>query len=196
MGDNSDTPSYLGLLNAIAVGEARGRQLLEAWAQTTRATDLKQLLALVAIRAQEHAASFTKRLCELGYAVHASPAGDLDKRLEIMRSDASDRAKFDCLFDFGKRRLAAGETSRGAAGESDRGDSDMLSTIFQDKSIDIETGALLGRFIAEERDSERRLRACYAELRETPADDTLNEICARLERLTRTIEELKAIRGR
>jgi rubrerythrin len=180
MGDNNDKPSYLGLLNAIAVGESRGQQLLEAWAQKTSAAELKQLLAMVAIRAQEHAASFTKRLCELGYAVRPAPAGDFEARLSMMRSDASDRVKFDCVFDFGKPMLG----------------SDTLATIFRDESIDIETGALLGRFIAEERDSERRLRACYEQLREAPQDATLNEICARLERLTRSIEELKAIRGR
>jgi len=180
MGDNTEKPTYLGLLNAIAVGESRGRELLDAWAQKTSLADLKQLLTLVSIRAQEHAASFTKRLCELGYAVHPSPAGDFDARLAMMRSNSSDRVKFDCLFDFAKPVLG----------------SDALSTIFHDKSIDIDTGALLGRFIAEERDSEQRLRACYEQLRDTPADDTLNEICARLERLTRSIEELKAIRGR
>jgi len=180
MGDNSDKPSYLGLLNAIAVGEARGQQLLEAWAQKTGDAELKHLLTMVALRAQEHAASFAKRLCELGYVVRPSPAGDLDARLSMMKSETSDKVKFDCLFDFGKPML----------------EPDALSTIFQDKSIDVATGALLGRFIAEERDSDRQLRACYEQMRETPADDTLNEICARLERLTRSIEELKAIRGR
>jgi len=180
MGDNSEKPSYLGLLNAIAVGEGRGRELLDAWAQKTTNAELKQLLTMVAIRAQEHAASFAKRLCELGYAVRPSPAGDFAARLSMMKSDTSDRVKFDCVFDFGKPLL----------------ESDTLANVFHDKSIDIETGALLGRFIAEERDSERKLRACYEQLRDTPADDTLSEICARLERLTRSIEELKAIRGR
>jgi hypothetical protein len=181
MGDNIDKPSYLGLLNAISVGEARGQQLLDAWAVRTGDVELKALLTMVALRAQEHAAAFAKRLCELGYSVRPSPSGDFEARLSMMRSESADRAKFDCLFDFGKPML----------------EPDALSTIFQDKSIDAATGALLGRFIAEERDSERRLRARYEQLREAPpADETLNQICARLERLTRSIEELKAIRGR
>ena len=36
--------------------------------------------------------------------------------------------------------------------------------MFDDKSIDIQTGALLGRYIAEERDSGRLLTSCYRQL--------------------------------
>jgi hypothetical protein len=62
---------------------------------------------------------------------------------------------------------------------------------------------LLGRFIAEERDSDRRLKACYEQLgaaRGAPAgaamaSDPLAEIAMRLERLSSTIEALKACRN-
>ena len=39
-----------------------------------------------------------------------------------------------------------------------------------DSSIDIQTGALLGRYIAEERDSGRLFQACYAQLCAEEAD--------------------------
>ncbi len=44
--------------------------------------------------------------------------------------------------------------------------------MFEDTSIDIQTGELLGRYIAEERDSGRLLRACYEQLRAAATDET------------------------
>ena len=41
--------------------------------------------------------------------------------------------------------------------------------MFADHSIDIRTGELLGRYIAEERDSARLLRRCYEQLRRAGA---------------------------
>ena len=61
-------PSYLGLLNAIALGEGRAHQYLSCWAAKTPDPDVKQVLLTVAIREGEHSHAFTKRLCELGYA--------------------------------------------------------------------------------------------------------------------------------
>jgi hypothetical protein len=42
---------------------------------------------------------------------------------------------------------------------------DIFEGMFHDRTIDATTGALLGRYIAEERDTGRRLRACYQSLR-------------------------------
>ncbi len=54
---------------------------------------------------------------------------------------------------------------------------------------------MLGRFVAEERDSGRRLKAAYEQLESLPADDsTLRDIAERLDRLSNTLEELKALR--
>ena len=174
----SDTPSYVKVLNAIAVGERRGRALFDAWASATCDADLKRTLATVAIREGEHAAAFTKRLCELGYEVRERPAGDFAERLAKLRSNASDVDKFEAVFGYGRERTDNG-----------------LGSIFADTTIDPATGALLGRFIAEERDSRRRLEAAYAKLKNAPtADAGLAQITQRLERLTQTIEELKALR--
>jgi len=181
----ADKPSYLGLLNAIAVGESRGQALLEAWAGKTPNAAVAEVLRRVAIREQEHAAAFSKRLCELGYSVRPAPAGDFDAQLALMKSDRSDREKFDALFQF----------------DQPKAEPDVLTNLFADTTIDPQTGALLGRFIAEERDSDRRLKACYDQLgvavaasAERAATDPLAEIAARLERLSSTIEALKASR--
>ena len=55
-------PSYLPLLNSIAVNEAKGEELLQTWADATKDKDLKAALEFVAIREGEHAMAFTKRM--------------------------------------------------------------------------------------------------------------------------------------
>jgi len=174
----SEKPSYLKVLNAIAVGETRGHALFDAWSKTTRDSELAGTLNIAAIRECEHAAAFTKRLCELGYNVREKPAADFEARLQTLRSNVSDIEKFESVFGYGK----------------DRGD-EGLSGIFADITIDPLTGKLLGRFIAEERDTRRRLEAQYARIKSVSVDDLgLQQISERLERLTKTIEELKALR--
>ena len=174
----SDKPSYLKVLNAIAVGEARGHALFDAWAKATRDAELANTLNVVAIRECEHAAVFTKRLCELGYSVLERPAEDFETRLQTLRSDVSDAEKFESVFGYGRER-------------GDEG----LGRIFADTTIDPLTGKLLGRFIAEERDTRRRLEAQYERVKATSVDDAgLAQISERLERLAKTIEELKVLR--
>jgi hypothetical protein len=166
-------------LNAIAVGEARGHALFDAWADTTTDAELAGLLRFVAIRECEHAAAFTKRLCEMGYSVQPRPDPDFDSRLALLRSSECDREKFERAFGYPKHAPDA-----------------ALGAIFTDTTIDIDTGALLGRFIAEERDTTRRLQAAYERVvASRDAAPGLDEIASRLERLTRTIEELKVLRG-
>jgi hypothetical protein len=177
----SASPTYLGLLNAIAVGEARGAALLDAWAEATPDANVAALLRRIAIREHEHAAAFTKRLCELGFSVNEGPLGDFADKMRLVQSPAHDRDKFEALFGFGGSEPAV----------------DSLADVFRDVTIDPETGALLGRFIAEERDSERVLEACYASLGQpSPHADALDEIGARLARLTAQIEAIRAQRGR
>lgn len=179
----SEKPSYLGMLNAIAVAERRGHAVLAAWRDATPDTELAAALDVVAIREQEHAAAFTKRLCELGYAVREKPNPEFDTRLAAARSDRSDADKFGSVLGYG-----------GEAGP------DPLERLFDDPSIDAQTGALLGRFIAEERDSERRLRAQWARVRAAAPgaaggeDALIEDIAARIDRLARTIEEIKQLR--
>jgi hypothetical protein len=182
-------PSYLGLLNAIALGEGRAHEYLSCWAAKTPDPDVKQVLLTVAIREGEHSHAFTKRLCELGFGVQDRPDPKHAQNMAIANADCSDLEKFEAL---GYRE---GETSR-----------DPFKGIFDDESIDIQTGELLGRYIAEERDSGRKLRACYQILREragrgraTPASGSelrelhgrLDEICAAIGKLQQEVTALR-----
>ena len=149
-------PSYLGLLNAIAVGELGGEAQFCAWAEVTTDDDLRPVLRTVALREAEHARSFAKRLDELGYGVLDRPDPGLPARLAIAGStELTDLEKLERL-----------GFASGGGGER----SDTFSRFFDDTTIDPDTGALMGRYVSEERDTGRRLRACHAEIvARTPA---------------------------
>ena len=141
---------------------------------------MAEVLNLVAIREQEHAAAFTKRICELEYHVRQKSSERFVEHLELAESNAGDRKKFEVILGYGA--------------DSEPED-DQFGKLFDDESIDPQTGALLGRFVSEERDSGRRLKAAYEQLEHPPADDTvLRDIADRLDRLTSTLEELKTLR--
>ena len=61
----------------------------------------------------------------------------------------SDRQKFE--------RLGLGRAPT-------NGTPDIFDRFFENKDLDPQTGGLLGRYVAEERDSGRRFAACYAAL--------------------------------
>jgi hypothetical protein len=149
-------PSFLGLLNAIAVGEAAAEPLFNTWAQTTSDEDLAKTLRFVGMREGEHAKAFAKRMLELGYEVRQPERpGPEPQRMDVAAStECTDAAKFE-LLGFG---MMQSET-------------DVFDTMFTDKTIDPVTGQLLGRYIAEERDSLRILAADYDRLKaaEVPA---------------------------
>jgi rubrerythrin len=145
----SDKPSYLGLLNAIAVAETQAHEYLTCWAATTPSPDVRKVLLTVAAREGEHGMTFAKRINELGYEVRCTDDSNLQKALAVVQSDRSDLKKME------KLKLDTLDT----------GDKpDIFDGLFKDHSIDIRTGELLGRYIAEERDSARLLRNCYEEL--------------------------------
>ncbi len=72
----SDKPSYLGLLNAIAIAEGHAHAYLSAWAETTPSADVRGVLLKIAAREGEHASSFSRRINELGYEVRRKPDAD------------------------------------------------------------------------------------------------------------------------
>ena len=181
----SDKPSYLGLLNAIAVGELGGEAQFDAWAAVTTNDELRCVLRTVALREAEHARSFAKRIDELGYTVLDRPDADLPRRIAIAGStELSDCEKLQRL------------------GFSSTGDErpDVFTRFFDDINIDPVTGALMGRYIAEERDTGRRLRACHAQLvacepapaDSAPADAVDDGVLARLDRIECALEALVA----
>jgi len=140
-------PSYLGLLNAIAVAETAAETTLTNWADTTKDKRLETMLRFVAMREGEHGKAFAKRMLELGYEVRWPEADEASKSAEIACSDKTDLQKF--------RALKLGKPV---------GKPDVFDAMFEDKTLDPITGGLLGRYIAEERDSGRRLNAEYERL--------------------------------
>ena len=146
----SDKPTYLSLLNALAEGEWRGYEYLTAWAAQTSDQDVAAILRKVAAREGEHAMAFTKRLDELGYDVRRHPQTDGERaRAEVAVSAKSDLEKLEAL---------------GYGGPYDPDKPDFFDGIFNNHTIDPQTAALLGRYIAEERDTDRLLRSCWATL--------------------------------
>jgi len=152
-------PSYIGLLNAIANGERGGYELFKAWSDTTDDPLLKPVLDMIAVREMEHSWAFEKRLTELGFSLRPAASKDLKKQVRFLKSDASDEEKF-ASFGVGGKTLA----------KSDVPQEDGLLHILADRTIDPQTGALMGRFISEERDTGRQLiKAHRALVRRTQA---------------------------
>jgi rubrerythrin len=181
----SDKPSYLGLLNAIAVAEAQAHEYLVAWADVTPSPDVRKVLLTVAAREGEHGMSFAKRINELGYEVRGNDNSDLERAMELVTSNRSDLKKMEKL----------------KLNTLDTGDKpDIFDGLFKDHSIDIRTGELLGRYIAEERDTARLLRSCYEQLAAAdksgaamPAADSLTSLETKVDALCGAVEELRQI---
>jgi hypothetical protein len=144
----SDKPTYLGLLNAIALNETRAYHYLQAWIAATPDPEVRQVLRTVAAREGEHGMTFAKRVNELGFEVREHDDQGLEERVPIAGSgDVSDVEKFE--------RFGLHELEKQLC---------YFDDVFKDHSIDIRTGELLGRYIAEEYDSCRLLRGCYERL--------------------------------
>ena len=179
----SDKPTYLGLLNAISLGESAAECYLDAWAATTCRDDVRGVIATVALREGEHGKAFAKRICELGYGLIPKPSADGAAKMAIASStELSDREKFEQL----------------QLGRPPKEGRDIFASFFDDQTIDIQTGALLGRYIAEERDTGRMFRNCYeqlcAEESNTPKALTtsLEPLAAQLGRIEVLLEKLVA----
>ncbi|HKA04848.1 MAG TPA: hypothetical protein VKD67_10975 [Acidimicrobiales bacterium] len=146
----SDKPSYLGLLNAIALAECRAHAYLTEWIAVCPSPDVRAVLSTVAAREGEHGMSFAKRINELGYSVLDRPDPSQKMKMAMAKSSLSDLEKMEAI---GLEELDTGDQP------------DIFDRFFADHSIDIQTGTLLGRYICEERDSARLLRCCYEQLK-------------------------------
>jgi rubrerythrin len=183
----SNKPSFLGLLNAIALAEGRAQKYLCAWAERTPSGDVRRVLLTVAAREGEHAASFARRINELGYEVRDKRDDELDKAMAIVTSDRTDLEKMKALK---LHRLDSSDKP------------DIFDDFFRDHSIDIRTGELLGRYIAEERDTGRLLRACYEQLKlnagDLPAPASSNgasRLESKVDALCEAVAELRRLVG-
>jgi hypothetical protein len=181
----NDEPSYLGLLNDIAASESRAYDYLQAWADTTPDPVLSARLRTVAFREGEHGMSFAKRINELGFEVAPIDAAAVAARVAIAGSDLPDHEKA------GQLGVLSISATRDALA--------LFDNVFQDHSIDIRTGELLGRFIAEERDTVRLLHDCYQVLRDRvaaaagAAPSDLSRLEAKVDALSRAVEDLRQI---
>ena len=146
----TDKPSYLGLLNAISNGESAAECYFNAWAAVTPNPAVRQVVSTVGLREGEHGKAFAKRINELGFSVEPRSDGKEAERMAIAGSTTlSDRVKFE------KLRLGQPVNPEKPDG---------FPAFFNDATIDIATGTLLGRYISEERDSGKMLRGCYEAL--------------------------------
>jgi rubrerythrin len=140
-------PSYLGLLNAIVTSELHGHEYFTAWLEKTDDPEVRTALLAVRAREGEHGMTFARRINELGFEVRPRPLSEDEIfRAEVAGSDRSDEEK-----------LAALGYGEGWGQQS----GDLYDHWFADHTIDPVTGGLLGRFIAEERDSSRLLRGAW-----------------------------------
>jgi len=147
----SDKPSFLGLLNSVSLAESAAHCYLEEWIAVTEHDGVRATLQKVSAREGEHGLAFAKRINELGYNLKRKDDPGQGKRMEIAASTSmTDLEKMEA---FGLGRLDDGTDKP-----------DVFSKFFDDKTIDPTTGALLGRYVCEERDSGRALKACYEQL--------------------------------
>jgi hypothetical protein len=139
-----EKPSYLGLLNAISLAESAAGVYLEAWANVTPNEDLACVLRLVAARERSHGEVFCRRIAELGYSLRqkANPR-DAEQLAKLANPNISDLEKIPAARDEEadpfkeiRRRISEGE-------------------------FDPMTANLMTWYIAEEKDSGRRLREAY-----------------------------------
>ena len=180
----ADKPSYLGLLNAVSCAETRAHAYLTAWADVTPDPDVRAVLLTVAAREGEHGMAFAKRINELGFELQPTEDPNFESRMELARSrDKTDLEKLEAvgLLDFCPAE----------------GEPDVFDNFFRDHSIDIRTGELLGRYIAEERDSLRLVSGCASILKSRSNGGSTSAQLAGLESkvdaVCRAVEELRQI---
>lgn len=181
----AEKPTYLGLLNAVACAETRAYEYLTAWAEVTSDPEIRAVLLTVAAREGEHGMSFAKRINELGFELRPNDDPGFHERMEIARSQtATDLEKLDV---FGVLDLCVAD-----------GEPDVFDSFFRDHSIDPQTGALLGRYIAEERDTLRLLAGCASTLRSrhqrsAAAVEQLASLEQKIDAVCRAVEDLRQV---
>jgi hypothetical protein len=151
----AEKPAYLGLLNAISLAETEAGIYLEAWANATQDEDLASTLRLVALRETHHGEAFCRRLMELGYPLREKADPKAPARLAKY---ANPRIP-DC-----EKIPPTPAAARDAFKE--------IEKAIRDGVYDAMTANMLSWYIAEERDSGRRLDEAYACVRAKMGDET------------------------
>ena len=181
----ADKPSYLGLLNAVSNAETRAHCYLTAWAEVTPDPDVRAVLLTVAAREGEHGMAFAKRINELGFELMPTDDPGFESRMELVSS--RDKTDLEKLEGIGLLDFCPAE-----------GEPDVFDNFFRDHSIDIQTGELLGRYIAEERDTLRLVSGCASILqsRASEGSATPNQLATlenKVDAVCRAVEELRQI---
>ena len=135
-------PTFIPLLNSVSRAETTAGEAFTEWAQSTTDKRLAKTLRLVAMRESEHGIAFAKRMFELNTEVYDD---GLDFTAELRKVVASKRSDLSKMKALGFNKLNPSP--------------DIFDKFFRDKTIDPTTGALLGRYICEERDTGRLLKA-------------------------------------
>lgn len=182
----AEKPSYISLLNGISCAESRAGEYLHVWAERTTDPAVKHALTIIAMREAEHGLAFAKRIHELGYEVEVmDDVLDAAGKMEIVCSDCSDYEKAEALglFKYGPQSNDV---------------PDVFESFFKDKSIDPQTGALLGRYICEERDTGRMLLECSSHLQAcatgaAPGSDRFVALESKIDMVCRAVEELRQV---
>ncbi|MEX0948666.1 MAG: hypothetical protein WD296_07660 [Acidimicrobiia bacterium] len=180
----ADKPSYLGLLNGVSCAETRAHCYLTAWAEVTPDADVRAVLLTVAAREGEHGMAFAKRINELGFELQPTDDPGFEGHMELAASrDKTDLEKLEAI---GLLDYCPAE-----------GEPDVFDNFFRDHSIDIQTGELLGRYIAEERDSLRLITGCASILKSrtngSAASNQLAGLENKVDAVCRAVEELRQI---
>lgn len=138
--DELDALGTVGLLKLIAAGEAEGERRLLDWAEITAQPKVAETLRFIAARERSHADVFSRRVSELGDAVDLDVVPGQAAYLVMLADPAiADAEKSKCVLG-GEDFFA--EVERRAA----------------DGGFDPLTARLMSWYVAEERDSQARLR--------------------------------------
>jgi len=150
MTETTAKPPYLGLLNAISLGESEAGVYLEAWANATDDAELASTLRFVAARETSHGELFCRRLAELGYDLRQKPDPKAAARLaRYANPKISDCEKV------GPEREETGAEPFGDIRKA------MAEGVYDEMTCN-----MLQWYINEEIDSGRRLNTVYAKVRE------------------------------
>lgn len=144
----TDKPSYLGLLNTISLAETEAGIYLEAWANATPDEDLAKVLRLVALRETHHGEAFCRRLSELGYPLRQKT----DPKAAARLAKYANPKIHDCEKIPPER---SGDNDAIADGFRE------IENAVKEGKFDPMTANMLTWYIAEERDSGRRLKEAY-----------------------------------
>lgn len=160
----TNKPAYLGLLNAISLAESEAGVYLEAWANATADEELAKTLRLVALRESHHGDAFCRRLLELGYPLRQKVDPDAPARLAKYANPKIP----DC------EKVPADSAGDGGARDTFRD----IEIGVKEGRFDPMTANMLTWYIAEERDSGRRLKAAYDRVRAQANGQTHGESTA------------------